>query len=380
MKKILVISLLFMMSTILHVNASTIVACVGNSITAGYGLSSAYTQAYPAILQDSLGSSYSVTNWGWSSMTMFKPSRTDNDSYWNKSYFISAMSSSPNTVFIELGTNDSKTYYWNSFKDSFETDYISMIDTFSHLTSKPSIWICMQPPVDKANWNMFDTIIRNQVNPRIREVALTKGVNLIDLYNLLVPGEWFWFSDSCHPNATGAIVMASYIYHLMKADTCKITQSGTTLSAATAYAYQWYLNDTAITSATGKTLTISKKGIYKVSRRINSSDSSRLVDTITVTSTPVGISANMSSAAASPVSIDFLDNMLRVTMKGMTSKEFTVSITDLKGAEIFRVKALGNASDIAFIPIPAARIRSGAYMYRISEQSTDICGKLLINR
>jgi lysophospholipase L1-like esterase len=377
MKKVLVISILLILVNLFTVNAATKVACVGNSITAGYGLNNASTQAYPAILQDSLGSSYSVTNYGYSSMTMLKC--TNNETYWNKSTFTTAMSSSPNIVIIELGTNDSKTYYWNSYKDSFETDYISMIDTFSHLQSKPALWICMQPPVDKADWNMYDTIIRNQVNPRIRDAALTRGVNLIDLYTLLSKGKWFWFSDSCHPNATGAVIMAAYIYNLMKADTCKITQSGTTLSAATAYSYQWYRNDTALSSGgNSQTLTISKKGTYKVSRRINSSDSSRLVDTITVNSTPTGIAGNMKNKAADIASVDFVNNMLCVHMKGRVASAFSVSVLDLKGAEILNRNITDNSSATAVIPVSTGKLRPGAYLYKISGGNADITGKFVL--
>jgi lysophospholipase L1-like esterase len=96
-----------------------------------------------------------------------------------------------------------------------------MIDTFANLSSKPAIWICLQPPANNSSWSILDTTIKNQINPKIKEVALTKGVNMIDLYTELNKGRWNWFlsTDTVHLNVTGIKKMAAYIYNLMKADT-----------------------------------------------------------------------------------------------------------------------------------------------------------------
>ena len=45
------------------------VACIGNSITYGYTLPARETQAYPAQLQQMLGSNYDVKNFGKSGST-----------------------------------------------------------------------------------------------------------------------------------------------------------------------------------------------------------------------------------------------------------------------------------------------------------------------
>jgi len=63
--------------------AQITVTCVGDSITAGYGLSSPSTQSYPAQLQTLLGSGYTVKNFGSSGTTALKVS---DNSYWNPPY------------------------------------------------------------------------------------------------------------------------------------------------------------------------------------------------------------------------------------------------------------------------------------------------------
>src|SRR5262245_47466097 len=60
-------------STLVTVSARAVnVACVGDSITAGSGLPSPSTQAYPAVLGTLLGTDYTVENFGVSGTTMLK--------------------------------------------------------------------------------------------------------------------------------------------------------------------------------------------------------------------------------------------------------------------------------------------------------------------
>ena len=62
------LGILLMWCTAAPCEAQIRVACVGDSITAGYGLSDPGTQSYPAQLQALLGSGYSVGNFGVSSL------------------------------------------------------------------------------------------------------------------------------------------------------------------------------------------------------------------------------------------------------------------------------------------------------------------------
>ena len=88
---------------------ATNVACVGNSITEGYGIRG--EKKYPDHLQEMLGSGYTVTNFGKSSMTFAGETikgGENNATYWKTEKFKAALASSPDIVVIELGTNDSK--------------------------------------------------------------------------------------------------------------------------------------------------------------------------------------------------------------------------------------------------------------------------------
>ena len=87
------------------------VACVGDSITAGYNISGADT--YPSQLQALLGSGYWVGNYGNSGTTELK--RSDN-TYWNSWAYRQSMQFKPNIVVIMFGANDSKP--WNGTRRS----------------------------------------------------------------------------------------------------------------------------------------------------------------------------------------------------------------------------------------------------------------------
>ena len=213
-------------------NAQTKVACVGNSITEGYGLG--WQENYPFQLQKLLGESYAVTNFGVSGMTFANRGPNDNMSYWSTDKFKAALASSPDIVVIELGTNDSKffsnncigtdgqpTYNYNYGqyeKDQLYKDYEALIDTFAHLPTNPRIIATLQPYSNNCGWGIMDTAIVNQINPIIKDVATKKGVEIIDLHTEFNTPAWF-LPDSVHPNATGAIELAKIIEKYILADT-----------------------------------------------------------------------------------------------------------------------------------------------------------------
>lgn len=261
------------------------VACVGNSITYGYGLNSAYYESYPTQLDTLLGAGYAVSNFGVSSQTMLKLSGA---SYWDQSAFKQALALLPDLVVIELGTNDAKDDIWPRLKQDFKSDYISMVDTFRHRSSKPQVWATLQPPAQNSDWRMYDTTIAHQVNPAILEVALLKAAPVIDLHTAM-SGHPEWFqSDAVHPNAAGAKALAKIVAsHLLHAPVA-ISNSGGTLTATKGYGYQWYRDDSALPGDTDRTLSVKVAGSYKVSVKIESASQSRLVSAA-VAATPTGI-------------------------------------------------------------------------------------------
>jgi lysophospholipase L1-like esterase len=249
------------------------IACVGNSITYGYDLW-VEKESYPVQLDSLLPATDTVGNFGVSGKTMI---RAVGDAYWGQTAFLNARAFLPSQVVIELGTNDSKDYIWTWYKQNFATDYRAMIDTFRILSSRPEVWVTLQPPVNNPSWKMYDTTIVRQVNPLILQAALEMGAPVIDLHTAMT-GHPDWFqADSVHPNAAGAKALARIVAGSLARMLPPPTLAGATLTAPQGFGYAWYRNDSLLRGETSRTLQATIPGAYKVSVQVDSLSASRLL-------------------------------------------------------------------------------------------------------
>jgi acyl-CoA thioesterase-1 len=210
------------------------VTCVGDSITAGYGLSSPSTQSYPAQLQALLGSTYTVINDGASGATVLKVS---DNSYWSSQWsswaYTNSMNSNPNIVVIMFGANDSKSWNWNAA--NFNSDYRALIAQYQNLPTHPKVFVCYTTPMfmPTAFGTTFDPVfIENTVEPAIATITTQAGVQLIDNDTPLLNRQDL-FQDGVHPTVAGAAIVAQTVYNAIKGfaptniTTAAITSSGT---------------------------------------------------------------------------------------------------------------------------------------------------------
>ena len=79
------------------------VACVGNSVTFGYGLDNRETHCYPYVLQQLLGKPYEVRNFGHSGTTLLSKGHRP---YIQQPEYQEALAFKPDFVVIHLGLND----------------------------------------------------------------------------------------------------------------------------------------------------------------------------------------------------------------------------------------------------------------------------------
>lgn len=187
------------------------VACVGNSITFGAGMDNRDRMSYPAQLQTWLGPNYDVRNFGVSGATLLK---NGDYPYWKRPEYQSALDFNPDIVIIKLGTNDSKPQNWKH-ADEFFGDYTSLINTFKALSSKPRILLALPVPVFvPEKWGIRDSVVRDQIIPKIKQVAKATKSQYIDLYTPLLDAKSA-FPDDVHPNPIGASMMAEEIYRAL---------------------------------------------------------------------------------------------------------------------------------------------------------------------
>ena len=182
------------------------VACVGNSITFGYGIDDRDHGSYPVQLQNMLGNEWEVRNFGNSGSTLL---RNGDRPYWNQKEFYTSKAFDPDVVVIMLGTNDTKPQNWKN-KDQFISDYTAMINEYKALPSKPFIIVCIPVPAYSGRWEISDSIIRADLTPMIKTIAKKNHVQMINLY-IPLSNHSELFPDGIHPNAQGAGIMAKFI-------------------------------------------------------------------------------------------------------------------------------------------------------------------------
>ena len=191
--------------------AQTKIVCVGNSITAGYGTTSAATKAWPAQLATMLGSSYSVLNCGVSGTTMLKKGDSP---YWNTTKYADAKNFDAQIVIISLGVNDTKASNWVN-KADFKTDYIAMINSFRENGKNPTIYLCYPAPY--FGNAIQNKIITDEMLGLIKSVSDSMQTSIID-FNSQMLAYSNLFADGLHPNDLGAGLMAQIVHNkLMQA-------------------------------------------------------------------------------------------------------------------------------------------------------------------
>ena len=218
------------------------VACLGNSITDGFGIDMASAYGYPAMLQKKLGDGYWVRNFGVSSRTMLNKGDWP---YMNEPAWRDALNFKPEIVIIKLGTNDSKPENWQ-YNAEFKQDLEQMIFTlrpdlkqYANMPAKkaqkamakalakaaksgiapakPRILLCTPIPAFKSTWNINDSVIVNGVIPIQQEVAQKYGLEVIDLHTLFANDGDKVLPDGIHPDAKGAARMADIIADALRA-------------------------------------------------------------------------------------------------------------------------------------------------------------------
>ena len=204
--------------------AATKVACVGDSITFGSGISDP-AQRYPAVLQTLLGSAYEVRNFGVSGRTLM---RAGDRPYWDTTQFTDSTNYQPAVVVIMLGTNDAKDINWG-FKSTFEGDYRDLVAHYRGLASHPKVFVARPCPMfspASATWRANVVEMVSYVD----RVITSNAAEWIDV-NFALGAVSLFQADGVHPNAAGANVVAQTVRTALTRT--EITPGGSHVSAST---------------------------------------------------------------------------------------------------------------------------------------------------
>ena len=189
------------------------VACVGDSITYGHGISGWAKNNYPAQLQNILGEEYAVANFGHSGRTL--SDNGDQPYTESKQYKLSQEYGADVIVFM-LGTNDSKPENWQD-ADAFIVEYEKLINKYKENNPNAKIILCTPAkaffPDGKndgtTNFDIQPNIV-DQIRTKILAFALLNEYECVDIYNV-TRNHPEWFKDNVHPSKDGANAIAQAI-------------------------------------------------------------------------------------------------------------------------------------------------------------------------
>ena len=211
---------------VLHNQRKIRVACVGDSITHGAYLTNRKSEAYPAQLQKLLGNGYLIKNYGVNSATL---QNNGDKPYTEEKFYQKSLDFQPDIVLIMLGTNDTKSQNRGDLPN-FRRDYESLIESYSNLSSHPTIYLLTPPPIYSVNkkntlaYSMHRDSLDEEITV-IKNLAKKYGLTLIDIHTELTDHPKYFTRDGVHPDKDGAFHIANFIYNSLIGESSKESNS-----------------------------------------------------------------------------------------------------------------------------------------------------------
>jgi len=186
------------------------VACVGDSITYGHGISNWPQNNYPVVLQGLLGDDYHVNNYGVSS---FAVQESADRSYRTLPHYQESLAYDADFVVFMMGSNDSKPENWKD-ADTFRADLQSLLDSYGDaeivLCTLPSAFF-PEGQTEGVTGHDIQPLVVDEIAQITREVATERSYTLLDIHALTAQHpEWF-AADGVHPSNEGAAAIAKEV-------------------------------------------------------------------------------------------------------------------------------------------------------------------------
>ena len=124
----------------LDLTGKTIVACVGDSITWGFGPGGQVENNYPVVLGELLGDDYAVLNYGNPGTTLQDECKRP---YTGQAEYQESLDVNADIYIFMLGTNDSMEENWDAAR--FEKEFGEKLDAYLVLESHPTVYVMTSP-------------------------------------------------------------------------------------------------------------------------------------------------------------------------------------------------------------------------------------------
>lgn len=209
---ILVLVLFFGSMFNASLNAATRIAIIGNDNAVGVKTDDVH--AYPNLLQESLGDSYLIENFGYKGACLIGKS-----SFLSSSNMNEAVDFNADIVIIDLGLNDGLSEEWAGTK-AFYKSYLKLVNKFQSINPDVRIILCKPTPVFEQEGSDDFSFITKKVIPVIELVGVSKDLEVIDLYSAML---WTpnYFPDNINPDSHGMSVISRIISRTIRTNNNK---------------------------------------------------------------------------------------------------------------------------------------------------------------
>lgn len=197
------------------------IACVGDSVTYGHGVSGWVSNNYPKQLDILLGDGYCVNNYGHSGATV---QGSGDQPYISYSEYDESLAFDADIIIFMMGSNDSKPENWKG-EEAFRQQYLQRLSEYKENNPDVRIILCTPPTAfhpegqDEGLTNYdIDPEIVDLIAEIVRSIAAEEGYELIDVNNLTEGRRDYFLTDNVHPNNTGAAFLAETVYSYLTAN------------------------------------------------------------------------------------------------------------------------------------------------------------------
>jgi|GEM_PF-3246187 sialate O-acetylesterase len=203
--------------------AGKLVACVGDSITYGYGVPGARdTESYPAFLEQlchAAGTPIRTQNYGHNGACVL---RNGKDPYDQTEEFRASLATRAQVVLMMLGTNDAAAYEdaesaqgWQPQR--FKADLAALVDRYDNLPQAPLVVLVAPPCMKACKWGgHVPREVTQSVNACVRSLAGELGLPFADASEPTRDRPEL-LMDCYHPNAVGNAILAEHLFRALRA-------------------------------------------------------------------------------------------------------------------------------------------------------------------
>ncbi|MDR0799398.1 MAG: GDSL-type esterase/lipase family protein [Dysgonamonadaceae bacterium] len=248
------------------------IACIGDSNTAGAGVSNPAQKAWPAQMRAYMGEDDTTLNLGVSGATLMNFPEPWGAWTNNPAKVEALINAQPAVVLVALGTNDSKDGYWG--QRDFKAEYIAFINRFQNeISPKPEFYMIIPiKAFDNNSYGINNTNIVNGVIPAIKAISKEKMVPVIDWYSITASATYADIPDGVHANDETSRKMAEKAAAILNTPKPIIIKEGQGEKTTATYAeYRWYRNGELINGATQDSYTTDVAATYNVAVKLTAS-------------------------------------------------------------------------------------------------------------